>query len=207
MKKQITLFFAAIWITTFQGLYAQKNLLQLTPAPVTGKFSAQYQRKISNHFTLVAEWQLWRTHRSNNPYSLRPVFSSKVENSAKVKGNRFQMGGRYYTQEAFQGWFCEGGLHWGSFDIFQNESHESLFGSILGTGYYAGGSNVNTRLNDIDVFGAKLGGGLQKRKGSFSLDVSFGMELNISRSKNPSKLTSLLDFARPYARMAVGYVF
>lgn len=207
MKKQIMITLTAFLMAGFQTLHAQKNLIQLTPLPFTGKPSFQYHRVVSKHQTITAEWQIWNAKRKNNSaLFLLGVFASSTD-EVTVKGNRFQIGTRLYAAEAMRGLFVEGGVHWGKFDIKRKEESETA--SIWGfwTGNFGSIETKITRLENVKAYGAKLGGGFQKRKGAFSLDFSLGAELNAAHSGNISALTRMLDSGRPYARMSMGVVF
>lgn len=75
MKKQIIITAAALLMAGFQVLYAQKNLVQMTPLPLTGKMSFQYHRVVSAQQTIVVEWQVWNsTHKKSNALFLPGYF-------------------------------------------------------------------------------------------------------------------------------------
>ena len=208
MKKQIIIAVSAFLMAGFQILQAQNNLIQITPIPLTGKTSFQYQRKVSPRQTIVAEYQFWGAKRSSSNAFVLPGFFSSGSREVRVDGKRFQIGTRLYAKEAFNGWFMEGGIHWGKFDITKKEesNYLNVWGLWSGNDILGFDTKI-TRMENVKAGGVKLGGGFQKRKGAFSIDLSSGMEFNIQHSREISALTGMLNFGRPYARMSVGFVF
>ncbi|HOY04520.1 MAG TPA: hypothetical protein PLO67_03895 [Saprospiraceae bacterium] len=188
-------------------LHAQKkNAASFTVLPLTGKLGIQYERVISPHNTLVVEYQHWETARKNDSgFFILGVLSSS-SSSTRVSGNRLILMSRLFMRENKTGFFLEGGIHTGKFDIVKTE--ESSYFSFWGfwTGDFAGGSRSVTRIDNVKFSGMRGGLGWRRQRGRLSFDFTVGMELGDAK-KEAVKLAPGLRFGAPYSKLMMGFHF
>ena len=186
---------------------AQKNTLSFTPLPLTGKLGLQYERKISPWQTLSLEWQHWESSKRNNSGFAFFGFISSSSNVTTISGNRLHLTGRLYAKKGAKGWFVEGGMYAGKFDVVQKESSSSwsVWGFLEGD-FFGSESHKVTRFDNVKSHGFKLGGGYRWQKKSFLIDYSAGFELSNTRA-DVVKIAPRLRTGAPYARIQMGFQF
>lgn len=209
MNKQLQFLTITAFIILFATtLGAQQNIVKIRPLPILGKFGFQYERKIAVHSSIEVEWQRWNLQRNkdNNFFLLGLLYTSSSSDVIRVKGNRFQVTGRYYEHENMTGWFAEGGFNFGKFDISRTESSSSF--SVLGlfTGDFGSWSTKTTRYDNVRAKGLKAGGGFQKKYGGLFVNLSGGLEFNEVDPKAAALVRGLRPVT-PYGRFAIGVGF
>lgn len=189
------------------SIFAQKNTLTFTPLPLTGKLGLQYERKISPHQTLSVEWQHWESSKRNSSAFAFFGFISSSSNATTISGNRLSLTGRLYAKKGARGWFGEGGLYAGKFDVKKVESSSSwsVWGFLEGD-FFGSETHKVTRYDNVRSHGFKLGGGYRKQIKSFLIDYSAGLEMSDTRSE-VVKIAPRLRFGAPYARIQMGFQF
>lgn len=207
MKKIILTFHFAFLMTAFSaGLSAQKNIVKMTPLPISGKLGFQYERKISPQHSVALEWQHWEFKRSKKSAFIFFGFFSSSSDVTSVSGNRIQITGRCYAKEKLPSWYMEGGFYLGKFDVkrVQESSDFSVWGVLSGD--FGSESKKVTKFENVKANGARIGIGFLKKSGKFFLDFSGGLDFN---DVNPKVVTLArsLRFGAPYGRVTVGLGF
>ena len=203
----ITSTFLAVACLLSVTLNAQKkNGVSFTLLPVTGKLGIQYERVISPHHTLALEYQHWETSRKNDSGFFILGILSSSSSSTRVSGNRVILMSRLFLKESKTGFFVEGGVHTGKFDIVKRD--ESSYLSIWGfwTGDFGGSSRSVTRIDNVRFSGMRGGLGWRRQRGRVSFDFTAGLELGDAK-KEAVKLAPGLRYGAPYSKLMMGFHF
>lgn len=188
-------------------LYSQKNAIRATPLqPAIGKFSIDYERVVAARTTVMVEYQKWFERRNSSAGLFLlgiPAFSA---DQTEIRGYRMSFLVRQYTGAALNGAFGEGGFYLGRHDIITrtettiaNPSPDFIFDLFETT-------MEEEQYENVRVSGFRLGGGWQRTRGHFSLELSGGLNFNTVNSRGIRPTLGMKNVA-PYTRFAIGVGF